>query len=194
MSHSTVSPWKHTYQRVNSPPQEQEKKSWAPLNKVVIAVRATLGALGLVDMRKQSIRHAQTKWNKTPNRASIHSDTRREYFTHQQVAKPGGETWHTSTFIGKLYRLYLYCIVLHCSPAFPLWGPSPVTPPGLADTQTNAPERKNKKASFFFFCLFLFFFSFFFFSFFVEIGQDLGVAKVCHRVQLNVKVKRWKHL
>lgn len=24
--------------------------------------------------------------------------------------------------------------------------------------------------------------------FFVEMGQDLGVAKVCHRVQLNVKV------
>ena len=174
MSHSTVSPWKHTYQRVNSPPQEQEKKSWAPLNKVVIAVRATLGALGLVDMRKQSIRHAQTKWNKTPNRASIHSDTRREYFTHQQVAKPGGETWHTSTFIGKLYRLYLYCIVLHCSPAFPLWGPSRFPPPGLAAPKPTAPEKKNKKPTFFFFLPFSFLFFFFFFFFFFFCGNRTG--------------------
>lgn len=127
-------------------------------------------------MGKQSIRHGQTKWNKTRN-WELRLNRRTVKIS---PAAPGQKTHRAyetkkSAFIWKWYRLYLYCIVLHCSPAFPLWGPSPVTPPGRAVTQTNAPEEGEKR-------LFLV-------LFFVEMGQDLGVAKVCHGVHFNLMLK-----
>lgn len=128
-------------------------------------------------MRKQSIRHSQTQWNKRLFGALKGTVVRCKIFPASSAA--GSRVrWAPGTDIYlKLYRLYLYCIVLHCSPAFPLSGPSPVTPPGLADTQTNAPgwqnqkgKKKERKKK--------------------EIGQDLGVAKVCHRVQLNSEIAK----
>lgn len=95
-------------------------------------------------------------------------------FPPQQVWKHAGCEPHQSAFIWKSYRLYLYCIVLHCSPAFPLWGPSLRLHRRDSPTHKQTHQKRKKAA------------------FLVEMGQDLGVAKLCHRVQLNVNNERKK--